>query len=123
MPSEQELRGFELVESISIRTRSRQRLAIESRPPLHVPFTLAMVLSEAACVGLIAASEKEALRRGWQSTRHRHYPTVDLPVYDLSPRTYQGIKQLLDGIVLPRMQSEYATGPLRVKEAFIVKSI
>ena len=121
MPSEQELRGFELVESISIRTRSRQRLAIESRPPLHVPFTLAMVLSEAACVGLIAASEKEALRRGWQSTRHRHYPTVDLPVYDLSPRTYQGIKQLLDGIVLPRMQSEYATGPLRVKEAFIVK--
>ena len=121
MPSEQELRGFELIESISIRTRSRQRLAIEGRPPLHVPFTLATVLSEAACVGLIAAAEKEALRRGWQSTRHRHYPTVDLPVYDLSPRTYQRIRQLLDGIVLPRMQTEYATGPLRVKEAFIVK--
>jgi len=86
------------------------------------PFTLKGLLSVAECTGLIAAAECEARRRGWQSTRHRHYPTVDLPLHDIPHSHYARVRSRLDEVVLTTMRSRYAPcRGLRIREAFIVR--
>ena len=120
MPTDIELRGFELAEAMSMRERTRQRLSVEGR--LMDPFTLKGLLSVAECTGLIAAAECEARRRGWQSTRHRHYPTVDLPLHDIPHSHYARVRSRLDEVVLTTMRSRYAPcRGLRIREAFIVR--
>jgi hypothetical protein len=122
MPTEDELRGLELVESICMRERTRIRLSLEGRPQMQTPFVLPAVLPPERCVEIIAAGERAAEQAGgWQSKRHRFYPTVDLPIYDLPTRVYEALRDLLSTHLLPTMESRYSTRPLRVREAFIVK--
>ncbi|CAK0816579.1 unnamed protein product, partial [Prorocentrum cordatum] len=121
VPGEQELQGLELVETFCMRTRRHQRLSIEGRHRLHTPFVLRPVFSSDVCADLIAAAERAGSRRGWQSTRHKHHPTVDLPLHDLSPSRYDFVRRTLEGGVLPAMQKEYDTNVLLIREAFVVK--
>ena len=121
MPTEDELRGFELAESICMRERTRLRLSLDGRDLLQTPFVLPAVLPPGQCVEIIAAAERAATLRGWQSTRHRHYPTVDMPIYDLPTREYEALRALLVERLLPTMRHKYAARPLRVREAFVVK--
>ena len=120
MPTDLELRGFELAETLSMRERTRQRLSVEGRP--MEPFTLMGVLSADECTRLIAAAECAARHRGWQSKRHRHYPTVDLPLHDIPHAHYARVRSRLDEVVLPAMRSRYAPcRGLRIREAFVVR--
>ena len=77
MPSDEELRGFELVESMCMRERTRLRLSMAGRPLLATPFVIPALLAARDCEAMVTAAERTAAVRGWQSTRHRHYPTVD----------------------------------------------
>ena len=123
-PCEQELRGFELVEGIAVRARASARLRIDDRPKLHAPFELTdgPLLSAAACASLVAEAEAVAAARGgWDSSRHKNHPTVDMPAHALSLRTYHRVRRAIDNVVLPQMQDRYACRPLCVREAFIAK--
>ena len=109
-PCEQELRGFELVEGIAVRARAAARLRIDDRPKLHAPFELAApLLSVAACASLVAEAEAVAARQGgWDSTRHKNHPTVDMPAHALSLASYHRVRRAIDNVVLPQMQARYA---------------
>ena len=63
VPTEQELRGFELVEGMAVRERARRRRCIDGRPLLQTPFTLDGLLSDDGCRSLIAAAEGVAYTR------------------------------------------------------------
>jgi len=121
VPTEQELRGFELVEGMAVRERARRRRCIDGRPLLQTPFTLDGLLSDDGCRSLIAAAEGVAARRGWLSSRHRYHSTVDMPLHVVPRAQYAALRSLLDGTVLPTMRRRYATAPLRIREAFVVK--
>ena len=45
MPSDEELRGFELVESMCMRERTRLRLSMAGRPLLATPFVIPALLA------------------------------------------------------------------------------
>ena len=72
------------------------------------------------CAAVIAAAEGAAARNGgWLSTRHKHHPTVDMPLYDLPRPCCAAARRLFETVVLPSMQAQYATRPLRVREALL----
>ena len=123
MPSEEMLHGLQLAENLSVRTRGVQRRCILERPALGVPFELAAPLFSAAeCAALVAAANQAAARLGgWQSKRHRHHPTVDLPAYDVGLAQYHLLRHRLDAVALPALRAQYATRALAVRESFVVK--
>ena len=121
MPSEQELRSLDLADDIAVRHRASQRRSVEGRPRLTAPFTIDGLLDMDACASLIGMAEAVAAERGWQSARHKYYPTVDLPLHDLPAGPYAAVRELLDSSVLPEIVARYATDELRIKEAFVVK--
>lgn len=104
-----------------MRERARLRLSLEGRDVMRTPFVLRHALSTSTCAALIRAAERVGARRGWQSKRHANYPTVDIPLHDLSHVRYASLCRFLDGVALPQLQHQYATRPLRVREAFVVK--
>jgi len=121
VPSEQELSGLEVVEGMAVRERSRQCLSVEGRPELEEPFCMESLWTSQQCEAFLAEAIAAADLRGWQSTRHRHYPTVDIPACDIPSGAYCELRSSLDSRVLPEMQQRYRTKALRIKEAFFVK--
>ncbi|KAL3916888.1 MAG: hypothetical protein SGPRY_006631 [Prymnesium sp.] len=121
VPTEQELRGFELVEVLAVRERSRRRRSMEGRGLLHQPFVTAGLLSGGRCRNLIAAAEKVGRLSGWQSARHPHHATVDIPLDSIPSSHYAALRSLLEGSVLPTIRARYETAELRLREVFVVK--
>eukprot|EP00931_Biecheleriopsis_adriatica_P069068 TRINITY_DN42956_c0_g1_i1.p1 TRINITY_DN42956_c0_g1~~TRINITY_DN42956_c0_g1_i1.p1 ORF type:complete len:460 (-),score=102.57 TRINITY_DN42956_c0_g1_i1:55-1410(-) len=121
IPSEQELNGLEVIEGMGCRERARQSLSIEDRHELQEPFIIESLWTHAECAAFLSDAVQIAELRGWQSKRHRHHPTVDIPASDIPSASYSRLRRSLDDNVLPEMQRRYATKPLRIKEAFFVK--
>ena len=79
------------------RARAAARLRIDDRPKLHAPFELAApLLSVAACASLVAEAEAVAARQGgWDSSRHKNHPTVDMPAHALSLASYHRVRRAM----------------------------
>jgi hypothetical protein len=106
-----------------VEKRRMAALNISRRPLLHTPFLLPSLLTADACAAIVCAAEDAARRHGgWHTGRHRYHSTVDIPACDLAPlATYSSLRGLLERAVLPAMHARYRTGPLKLKEAFVVR--
>ncbi|KAJ1625930.1 hypothetical protein T492DRAFT_1036184 [Pavlovales sp. CCMP2436] len=111
------------LERACARDRQRLRLDISARPPLQVVHVLRGLLGAEACRRLRESVLAMARSRGWQSARHAHHPTVDLPLWRV-PDARAIVDSLFRERVLPEMARAFEVGPgyeLRLREAFFVQ--
>lgn len=104
------------------RERRRLRLDVTDRPLLRGVHVLRGVWERGVCEHVLGHVLRVARTRGWQSARHAHHPTVDMPVWRV-PAVHALVLSTLERRVLPGMERlfELAPGALRVKEAFFIK--
>lgn len=91
-------------------------------PYLCTPVFPGMVTVD-ECDRIIAHAESyAALRGGWDTTRHRNYPTVDIDTRDM-PSIRPLVWEITTERVFPRMEEEFdlPPGSLVLNEAFVVK--
>ena len=91
-------------------------------PYLRTPVFPGLVTPE-ECERIIAHAETyAALKGGWDTTRHRNYPTVDLDTRSI-PSIRSLVWEITTKRVFPRMENEFnlAPGSLVLNEAFVVK--
>jgi hypothetical protein len=92
------------------------------------------IISHHQCSTIIATAETEAIKRGgWDTDRHKSYPTTDLSVYsihqtiDVLDKTYDFVKwinkSLVEESIFPKMSSffDIPIESLHMKDLFIVK--
>lgn len=87
-------------------------------------------LSEDMCNQIISAAEAHTRVNGWQTHRHRNYPTTDFPLYDLKHNISIGGKKdtamdfvtwlnssLIDQTIMPLLQHHFHITPPAVASA------
>lgn len=110
------------LERACARDRQQMRLCIAARPLLSEVHVLRAVWSAAECAHVRECALRVARARGWQSARHAHHPTLDLPLWRV-PAALPLVREALRARVLPEMGRRFgiASGRLRVREAFFVQ--
>lgn len=104
------------------RDRQRFRLDISSRPLLHAVHVLTAIWDAAQCARVREGALRVARARGWQTARHAHHPTVDLPLWRV-PCALGLVRSTLAARVLPEMARRFGIPAhrLRTREAFVVQ--
>ena len=68
-----------------------------------VDFVLPRLVSAERAAGLVAAAKAVAARRGWESGRHKAYPTTDVVASDTGGATYAELRRAVEEAVMPAM--------------------
>ncbi|KAG8471233.1 hypothetical protein KFE25_009654 [Diacronema lutheri] len=109
------------LERACARDRQLARLDVSSRPLLSRVHVLPAVWDGAQCARVRECALEVARARGWQSARHAHHPTVDVPLWR-APAAHAIATCTLNEVVLPRMAELFGLDArsLRAREAFVV---
>ena len=102
--------------------RERERLCIRLRPELRSAHLLSGLLTPAECSWLVRELVDASALHGWQSGRHRHYATEDMPLWR-APRAASWVRAMVRTRIFPCLAAAFGidTADLRLQELFVVR--
>ena len=90
--------------------------------PLHSLFKM-RILSERSCRAIVREAEAVSSQLGWETKRHKHFPTVDVPLRDL-PASSARVQSVFKATVFSFLANAYEIRKphtFTLGDAFVVK--
>lgn len=106
------------VEDICKKVYSKS-LPREYRKPYSVP----NLFTTSECKWIIETADKYANANGWETQRHKDYPTVDVEIDDRTPELKKTVFSLISERITPIIEEKYniPKGIIGITEAFVIK--
>jgi len=107
---------------VDVKERARRRLDVTARLELHEAHLLRALLTPGECEWLIAEVTHAVAHDGWQTARHRHFATTDVPLWRAA-KAAAWVRRRLGSTVLPLFSEMFgiAQHRLALRESFVVR--
>ena len=118
----QEHRAYQQLRRLGLVEREKDRLCLVGRGTLRTAHLVRGLFTHVECSWLLRELRDAASLHGWHGSRHRHYATEDLPLWQ-APVAASWVRQQVQERIFPCMAAAFGIpwSDLRLQECFAVR--